>query len=781
MFKINLPPDEMALTKRNFLSKIAAVFDPLGFLSPFIIRAKILIQEMWTTGCDWDEIVDETLTEKAQLWFGELAGLVHLRIPRCLKKRLEVELVQLHIFVDSSEVAYGSAVYTRHVYTTGEVTCQLVMSKSRVAPLKATSIPRLELMAAVLGVRLAESVAKVMNIDIHEGIFWSDSMDVLWWVRGRSRQFKPFVANRVGQIQTVTEPAQWRHVPTDQNPADVITRGLSSMDLIQAEKWWNGPAYLQLPEGEWPLNKVEAHIQENQEMKKHHHKTAIDNTLITTDIGQFGIEPTKFSSWQKLNRVYAYVSRFIDNCRLPKQLRHTGELQPNEIQEAETYFVRLAQKEKFSDEVNKLSAGKVLKVSKLVPLKPGMDEEGVIRSNGRLEKAECLPWKTRHPIILPRRHWVTKLIVKHYHEQGQHAGTNQILSALSVHYWIVSAREEIREWEKECAKCKRTKAAAASQIMAPLPVHRTSQSMRAFTECSVDYGGPFPTIQGRGKTRTKRYLCLFTCFATRAVHLEIAYSLDTDSFLNAFYRMASRRGRPSHLWCDNATNFVGGSNELRGLVNSLDRDKIQRSTAGQGVTWHFQPPLAPHFSGVHEVMIKAAKRAIYAILGPADVTDEELLSAIVGAEGLVNSRPLTYQSANAADILPLTPNHFLFGQMGGQFAPDSVDTTQFNPRRRWRHVQELVRQFWHRWLREWLPSLSVRKKWHHSKENIEVGDVVLVLSPDLPRGKWPLGQIVNVFPGDDGKVRVVDVKLSSGVMRRPIAKICPLEKCNASD
>ena len=214
-------------------------------------------------------------------------------------------------------------------------------------------------------------------------------------------------------------------------------------------------------------------------------------------------------------------------------------------------------------------------------------------------------------------------------------------------------------------QCRRRKATPVKQIMAPLPELRTRKSLRAFGQTSVDFGGPFITKQGRGKTRQKRYLCLFTCLATRAVHLEAAFSLDTDSFLNAFFRMASRRGLPEDVVCDNGTNFVGGSNELKDL-EALNKKKRQHATLSYGVNWHFNPPLVPHFSGVHEIMIKAAKKAIYAILNCADITDEELLSAVVGAEGLMNSQPLTYQSTNPSDLTPLTPNHFIHDQSGGE-------------------------------------------------------------------------------------------------------------------
>lgn len=163
------------------------------------------------------------------------------------------------------------------------------------------------------------------------------------------------------------------------------------------------------------------------------------------------------------------------------------------------------------------------------------------------------------------------------------------------------------------------------------------------------------------------------------------------------------------------------------------------------------------------------------MIGSADVTDEELMTAFAGAEALINSRPLTYQSANPNDDVPLTPNHFLHGQVGGLFEPETVDTTKFNPRKRWRRIQELVRHFWHRWMREWLPGLNVRKKWNRTCKDISEGDIVLVIDPNLPRGHWQLGRILEIYTRKDGHVRVARVKVGQKSMTRPITKLCPLE------
>jgi len=398
-----------------------------------------------------------------------------------------------------------------------------------------------------------------------------------------------------------------------------------------------------------------------------------------------------------------------------------------------------------------------------------------MRCDGRLQYADHLSWDSRFPIILPKDCWVTTLIVKFYHEKVGHHGTNHTLAAISSRFWILCARETIKKWQATCAVCIKNNAKPATQLMAPLPDIRFKMPLRAFARIAVDFAGPFITIQGRGKRRQKRYLCLFTCVASRAVHLEMAYGLDTTSFLNAFFRMTNRRGMPQEVISDNAGNFIAAEKELKNLWQQNDIDKLSVTFAKNAIKWSFIPPLAPHFGGIHESMIKSAKRAIKIVLSDADVTDEELLSAFVYAEGLINSRPLTYQSVDPNDNVPLTPNHLLMGQVGGVFAPESDSETCYNPIKRWRRVQDLIRHFWRRWLKEWVPALNQYAKWTVERKNLKVGDMVLILSPDTPRAHWPLGRIVQVHPGRDGRVRVATVQVGNTKMTRPIVRLCPLE------
>ena len=241
--------------------------------------------------------------------------------------------------------------------------------------------------------------------------------------------------------------------------------------------------------------------------------------------------------------------------------------------------------------------------------------------------------------------------------------------------------------------------------------------------------------------------------------------------------MTSRRGTPTYVISDNGSNFVGADRELRELVESFDQDRIIReSTKHHRIDWKFKPPSAPHFGGVFEALIKSAKKAIKAILGDADINDEELHTAICGAERLLNSRPITYVGADPNDHSPLTPNHFLVGQLGGPFAPELLDVEEvYNPRKRWHRVQQLLGQFWKRWRREFLPTLNVRRKWFHPRHNLKEGDVVLIAESKAKRGEWPLGRVMEVYPGDDGLVRVVRVKSKNKEFLRPVHCLCPLE------
>ncbi|XP_065190931.1 uncharacterized protein LOC135821860 [Sycon ciliatum] len=776
-------PADNNITKRLVVRHIATVFDPLGFLAPFVVRGKICIQEMWVAGLDWDTPAPEAIAGKARAWLNELCDTDAIQIPRCLYPNSEAPDKVLHVFTDASTLAYGTVCYAVSTLADGQVCVRMVAAKTHVAPLKTISVPRLELMGAMLGLQLAQSTAEALKIPKSAVVYWSDSVDVLCWIRNPSRIHKPFVAHRIGEIQLATQPEQWRYVPTKCNPADLASRGTSVTSLITSQLWWEGPQFLQQEQSTWPPAPAQLSLTDNakQEVKKDHRATASQSqqqqtftgSITAADLGR--LDPARYSEFNRLLHVTAWVFRFIQNCRTPASKLVTSTLTADELKDARTYHCRTAQQQAL--EYNTVRQKNSLpKASSLRQFQPFIDADGLMRVGGRLQHAEFLSFDQQCPIILPKGHRITQLIIKSYHDCGNHTcGVNHMLSELSNQYWLLGGRDEIRSCESNCARCKLRKASPAEQVMAPLPKVRVSLPLRAFARVAVDYAGPFTTKQGRGKTRAKRYLCLFACHLTRAVHLELAYGLDVDSFLQAYHRFTNRRGTPVEVTSDNGTNFVGANNELRELAEALDVDKLQRSMAQEGTRWHFNPPSGPHFGGAHEALIKVAKRALSATLSNRDTTDEELYTAITGAEALMNSRPLGYQSADPRDPLPLTPNHFLHGQQGMPFVPAGTDETQWTLKQRWRMVQDIVLQFWRRWMKEIVPELNRRKKWTQTKPDLTVGDVVLVVSPDTARGEWPLARVAEVYPGSDGHVRVVKIKVRGKYLTRPITQLCRID------
>ena len=247
---------EFQTTKRNVLRKVATNFDPLGFVCPYVIMAKILLQELWMRGYDWDDEVQDAIEDKIGDWLKKLKSLQEVKIPRCLRRSEPVKSKRIVTFADASQQAYGAAVYMHCEYYNDTVTSRLIAAKCKVVSLTPMTVPRLELMGAILGLRLTQSLLTVLEVPMQSVTFYSDSTDVLWWVPGRGKDFRPFVANRIGEIQMFTEPSQWQHVSTVENPVNLCTRGASPSELAECSLWWNGLDWLTNDFSEWSKMKV---------------------------------------------------------------------------------------------------------------------------------------------------------------------------------------------------------------------------------------------------------------------------------------------------------------------------------------------------------------------------------------------------------------------------------------------------------------------------------------------------------------------------------------------
>ncbi|XP_033120774.1 uncharacterized protein LOC117119905 [Anneissia japonica] len=341
-------------------------------------------------------------------------------------------------------------------------------------------------------------------------------------------------------------------------------------------------------------------------------------------------------------------------------------------------------------------------------------------------------------------------------------------------YWVLGVGALIKNAVSKCVVCRRYNAKASQQKMASLPTERVMSDKPVFDNSGLDMFGPFEIKQGR--SMVKRYGLLFTCLATRAIHLEIVQTANTDSCLNAIRRFICRRGIISSLRTDNGTNFIGAEKELRVAVNAWNDSEIPEWLKQMGIRWEFNPPAASHFGGVWERLIRTVRKVINGVLQEQclKLDDEGIRTLFCEVESIINSRPISTISSDPNDLQPLTPSMLLTLKEKASMPPGIFDRNDAYSRRRWRQVQYLANLFWARWRKEYLPMLQKRQKWCDPKRNLTCGDIVLVMDESLPRNSWLLGRIVEVNVDSSGFVRSCSVKTQHSVLKRPISKLCLL-------
>ncbi|CAI6372727.1 unnamed protein product [Macrosiphum euphorbiae] len=759
------------MTKRSLLSDISKVFDPIGLLSPVLIRGKIFLQQLWSLKISWDDVLSEDLQNRWTKFYTSLQYLNQVIVPRKVMMSPSSN-IQLHAFSDASQEAFGACVYMRSMKSDGSIDVRLYTSKSRVAPMKPSTIPRLELCGALLAAELANDTLaelKALNVNVPpiDVYLWSDSSIVIAWIQSQSL-FSAYISNRLARILDVSSPDQWHHVPTKENPADLISRGIDAASISQSKLWWHGPYWLMQGKGRWPNSyQTPDTLPEVRAVK-----------LVLTASGTpapWLLE--KYSSWSTLLRITALVQRFINNCKfslLNKRDRRTvGFLTITEIADAERFWVTNAQISAFDDELSSLKAGKLVRrCSPLFRLSPFIDEHGVIRVGGRLVNSP-ISYDSRHPMVLPSKSMVTKMIFNYEHRRLMHAGPQALFAHVSRKYWPLRGRETARKTVHHCLQCFRTKPIFLSPVMAPLPRERVTIS-RAFSKTGVDYCGPIMVRSGlRRVTPKKSYICVFVCMVTRAIHLELVSSLTTEDFLATLSRFMARRGQISVLYSDNGTNFVGADRALQSQFKAHKKDKaVNDYLSINAIQWKFIPAAAPHFGGLWEAAVQSAKRHLYRVSKGVLLTYDETTTLLCKVEAALNSRPLTPMSSDPGDLNVLTPGHFLVG--GPLMLPPEPDhsTVPQNRLRRFKLMQAQFQIFWKRWLSEYLPQCQRKGKWLKRTRSAVVGDIAILKNELLPPLQWPLVRITEIHPGRDGIVRAVTVRNSAGqLFSRPVVKL----------
>ena len=682
-------------------------------ISPVVVKAKILLQRMWEVKVQWDDPVPQELEQTWQRWRAELSLLADRHIPRCyFPKDVTIAYRQLHGFSDASEQAYSGVVYLRLVDTTGCVHISLVIAKTRVAPIKRLTIPRLELCGAHLLSQLLRHCQVVLNLPSEDIFAWTDSTIVLNWLVGNPRRFKTFVGNRVSSIIDSVPPNHWNHVNGIDNPADCASRGMFPSELLSHDLWWRGPSWLQLGIHQWPkLSSLPPNpLSEADEICSH---AAVVSASSLFPLG-------RYSSYSRLVRVTSWILRFVHNCRAAcPGSRHTGPLSVVELSDSRVLWLSTAQYHTFSDEIESLKSMKsISKSSCLRTLHPFLDRCGILRVGGRLSNSEYA-YSRRHPVILHGRHELTALIIRAEHVRLLHAGPSLVNSSLSRQFHIVGQRIAVRSITRACITCRRLTVRPQPQLMGQLPLERIAPGM-VFENVGIDYAGPILLKLGRVRKPVivKAYICVFVAVSVKAVHLEVVSDLTSEAFIACLRRFVARRGKPHTIWSDHGSNFVGASRELAELAAFLEEQRTQTDIpdfcASQSIRWSFIPERAPHFGGLWESAVKSMKLHLRRVVGNTRLTFEELTTVLTQVEACLNSRPLVSLPSDGDGVEALTPGHFLIGRPL-EALPDPPSACQsITVLRRWSLCQALTRHFWKRWSTDYFASLRRFSKWHVS-------------------------------------------------------------------
>ena len=767
-------------TRRGILSVMSSVYDPLGFASPYIIFAKKILQDLCREkDLGWDDTVPEMYSNRWNEWLAGLKQLEQIQINRCFKPMEFGDVIsrQLHIFSDASTLGYGAVAYMRMVDVNGNIHCTFMMGKARLAPLKNTTIPRLELTAATVAVRLGCLIQQELDLKLNRVHYHTDSTTVLHYIFSDVKRFPVFVANRVQLIRDYSSTNQWYYVDTKANPADYASRGLDAKQITQKECWLKGPAFIWTPESTWPDQPI---LSKDYNIDiEHEVVTAV--TLIDDSVTTMSTLIHYYSDWLRLKKGVAIYLKLFQLLR-QRSLQIVDpscnlDITMDDLVVAEKAIMRFVQSLTYPREISALQPthvegdkqGRVLKSSSLYRLDPFLSD-GILRVGGRLAKAN-IPEDMKFPIILPYKSHVTTLLIRNIHVRLAHSGRNHVLSELRSKYWVIHANAAVRQYISKCVLCRRLKSPVLEQKMADLPPERSSTEP-PFTYTGVDLFGPFVVKQNRKDV--KRYGTLFTCLSSRAVHIEIAPSLETDSFINALRRFIARRGPITQIRCDNGTNFVGAERELREALSHMDNGPVKEFLMKYSIQWVFNPPAASHMGGIWERQIRTARKVLSSLSHEYGykLDDDSFQTLMCEVESIINSRPLTTVSSDPNDVDPLTPNHILTMKSSIVLPPPgNFQRADVYQRKRWRRVQYLANIFWSRWKKEFLATLQNRQKWTKPRRNVQLGDIVFIKDDTLPRNSWSMGRIQNTEPDCKGVVRSATVKTASSELRRPIAKL----------
>lgn len=774
------------LTRRELLSQVSGLYDPIGLTTPVKQKGAILVRRAFqeaklkcsTIKDTWDLALSGKLREDAISLFEEYAQLSRVKFHRALTPAGAPAAPDAITFSDGSENSYGAVLYLRWACDQGP-TVRLVESKAKLTPLdhKGEAV-KAELCGAVFAARLKKYFEQHGQIQVRQWYHFVDSQTVLGAIQRESYGFQTFFANRIGEIQSSTQLHYWWWVPGPLNIADIITRGAGPRDLDENSTWQQGPKFLSLPTDEWPIKSakdVSATAREGVgKMQKKSFTAALSRAQVKKEPPDREcrrppagvavrnlVDEGRFSSLTRLVKTVALVWRaakyFAAQSGIlgtPKweAVSSTGVITATEREDA-LRDIFLAAQEGVTFPTTT--------IDRLVVCKE--EGTGLLVCGGRVQAFK----EDRVGVpLLPDSAWVSTLLVREAHSKG-HEGVAATLLKVRRRAWVIKGRRIAQKVIKNCVICKKARARICQQVMGDLPQERTRPAA-PFEFIAVDLFGPYQVKDDvRKRVTMKVWGVVFCCMASRAIHTELANTMSTESFLMAYQRFTAVRGHPKKIWSDPGTNFVGAKpvlEELYQFLDGLDRSAVEEISAQNGTDWRWQiqPADSPHRNGSAEAAVRIVKKAFQSLGRESGLSYSELQTTLQLAANLANERPIDARVQSQEDTVQyITPNTLLLGRASSSGDWKTFDFTSY-PYKRLQEMQHQVNTFWSSWSQLAGPNLFVRSKWHTTHRNVAVGDIVWLCDQNALRGHFKLGRVVNVNPDSKGIVRDVNIRVVAG-------------------
>ena len=732
-------------TRRSALSQISRLYDPLGLLTPFTLTAKLIMRDICTTSGDepqaWDEQLTSKLNNRLKGFFTEMSSLDSISFHRSIKPNGAKGSPSLILFSDGSQQAYGACAYARWLLEDGTYTANLICSKSRLAPAKTLSIPRIELMGAIVACRLRNVIVKEMEIEFESIYHIIDSQIVLEQIRKDSHKCGVFVGNRVAEIQNSSLVSDWWWTDTINNAADRLTRP-SSVYKIN-EEWKHGPSYLTTPLDNWPISQdriVTSHLPDVKG-EINSVKSTTNPNLGNINLNILGIE--RYSNVMKLIRVTSILLMVLRNKSFKCDSLN---ISAEELSTAQKMWIKFVQ----GDIIDNWS-------KRFKRLGPVMGKDGILLVGNRITEWIKNNYNRDLLILLPNKSQFSKLIVQGYHNVN-HDGIDTTVARVRSEYWIPHLYKLVKKVKKSCYQCRRSDKILCSQKMGVLPKERVNPSP-PFYYSGVDLFGPiWITDCVKKRVKLKCYGVIFNCFTTRAIYLDIACGYDTDNFLMVLRRFIAIRGCPAGIYSDPGSQLIAAGKEIREYLQQLDQNAVHKFNSDHGINWTTTKSAdAPWQNGCTERLIRSVKRCLWLTIGENKLTFPELQTVFFECANLMNDRPIGVKSS---DHTYFCPNHLLLGRSSMKSLYSHYDNSS-NYKKRFKFIDNLTQTFWKRWQIHYFPSLILQHKWHVDKRNLCVGDIVLVQDSAAIRGQWKLAEVCCILHSKDDKVRDVELRYKS--------------------